>query len=520
MKDDFILTYDIGTTGNKCTVFDSLGQEVMASTVPYGTIYPKPGWSEQDPYLLWQSVVTGTRELIERFGLDPESVAGIGISGHMNGCIPVDADGEALYNNIIHSDCRTGPQCERIRERLGLDSFYRITGNRPDPHYTLPKVLWLKEHYPDLYQKTSCFLNTKDYICYRLTDHMGITDYSDASLTCMLDLGKRDWAYDMLKTLDVDTGKLPELHCSYEVAGGLSGEAAALLGLIPGTPVTVGGGDGACATRGSGVKEPGDAYHYLGSSSWIGTLCDAPVFDRDARIFNYFDLDGRHKVVCGTVQSAAASYNWAMDMLGRAPAGSDPAMDGGEETSSAFYDRMEALARSSPIGANGLFFLPYLMGERTPHWDPNARGAFVGFTLYHTRGDMVRSVYEGVAYALRSVLDVFRDNQVGIRDMILIGGGAKSKLWNEMLCNVFSLPVKVHSCPDVATSLGAAIAAGVGVGIFRDFRTAAETVYSRRCTPVEWECQEYEKYYRIYQSVYPRLKPVYDQIAGLENTRA
>ena len=195
-------------------------------------------------------------------------------------------------------------------------------------------------------------------------------------------------------------------------------------------------------------------------------------------------------------------------------------MDGGEETSSAFYDRMEALARSSPIGANGLFFLPYLMGERTPHWDPNARGAFVGFTLYHTRGDMVRSVYEGVAYALRSVLDVFRDNQVGIRDMILIGGGAKSKLWNEMLCNVFSLPVKVHSCPDVATSLGAAIAAGVGVGIFRDFRTAAETVYSRRCTPVESECQEYEKHYRIYQSVYPRLKPVYDRIAGLENTRA
>jgi len=155
------------------------------------------------------------------------------------------------------------------------------------------------------------------------------------------------------------------------------------------------------------------------------------------------------------------------------------------------------------------------MGERTPYWDPNTRGAFVGFTLYHTRSDMVRSVYEGISYALRSVLDVFQDNQVGIRDMILIGGGAKSRLWNEMLCSIFALPVKVHSFPDVATSLGAAIAAGVGVGMFHDFRTAAEAVYSRRCTPVESECREYEKHYRIYRSVYPRLKPVYDRIAEL-----
>ena len=173
------------------------------------------------------------------------------------------------------------------------------------------------------------------------------------------------------------------------------------------------------------------------------------------------------------------------------------------------------MARSSPIGSNGLFFLPYLMGERTPLWDPNTRGAFVGFTLYHTRSDMVRSVYEGVAYALRSVLDVFGENRVGIRDMILIGGGAKSRLWNEMLCNVFHMPVKVHPSPGAATSLGAAIAAGVGVGIFRDFRTAMETVYSRQYSPEESEYREYERHYKIYRSIYPRLKPVYDEIAGL-----
>jgi len=505
MNDTLILTYDIGTTGNKCTVFNGLGQEIMSCTMPYETIYPRPGWSEQDPNILWQSVIDGTNKLINQHGLNPKNVEVIGISGHMNGCIPISAQGKVLYNNIIHSDSRTWPQCNMIEEHIDPYSFYRITGNRLDPHYTLPKVLWLKEHYPDIYRQASYFINTKDYISYCLTGRLGITDYSDASLTCMLDINTQDWAYEMLKTLDVDTEKLPSLHASYEVAGGLSKEAAGLLGLIPGTPVTVGGGDGACATRGSGVKKPGDAYNYLGSSSWIATLCDKPILDQTARIFNYFDLDGRHKIVCGTIQSAAASYNWAIDMLGQ----------GMEEDSNNIYDKMESLARSSPPGSNGLFFLPYLMGERTPHWDPNTRGAFVGFTLYHTRCDMIRSVYEGVAYALKSVMDVFSENLVGINDMILIGGGAKSRLWNEILCNTFNMPVKVHGSPGAATSLGAAIAAGVGVGIFRDFSHAVDTSYSRQYTPDEAQNREYERFYKVYRSMYPRLKPVYDEIAKL-----
>ncbi len=508
MKKNYILTYDIGTTGNKCTVFDSIGQEVMATTVPYDTIFPKPGWSEQDPHDFWQSVVTGTRVLIDRVGLEPRGIAVIGISGHMNGCIPIDKKGNALYNNIIHSDCRTQSQCAFIQGNIDFDSFYQITGNRIDPHYTLPKVLWLKENHPEIYHQTRYFINTKDYISYCLTGNLGITDYSDASLTCMLDLTTGDWAYDMLKYLGLDAGKLPSLHSSNEIAGGLSKEAADLLGLIPGTPVTVGGGDGACATRGSGVKNPGDTYNYFGSSSWIANLSDSPILDKDARIFNYFDLDGKHMIVCGTVQSAAASYNWAMDMLGQ---NSNDLLHDPQK----FYDKMEALARNAPIGSNGLFFLPYLMGERTPLWDPNTRGAFVGFTLYHNRSDMVRSVYEGVAYALRSVLDVFRENQANIHDMILIGGGAKSRLWNEMLCNIFNIPVKVHSSPGVATSLGAAIAAGVGVGIFKDYESAVEPLFSRQYSPDESENSEYERHYDIYKSIYPGLKPVYNEIVKL-----
>ena len=522
MEKNYILTYDIGTTGNKCTVFDSIGQEVMATTVPYDTIYPKPGWSEQDPHDFWQSVVTGTRELIDRFGLQPKDIAVIGISGHMNGCIPIDAKGNVLYNNIIHSDCRTQEQCSFIEEYIDFNSFYHITGNRIDPHYTLPKVLWLKEHYPDLYKQTRYFINTKDYISYCLTGNLGITDYSDASLTCMLDLNKKEWSYDMLKYLGLDAGKMPSLHASNEIAGGLSDKAADLLGLIPGTPVTVGGGDGACATRGSGVKNPGDTYNYFGSSSWIANFCDSPILDKDARIFNFFDLDGKHMVVCGTVQSAAASYNWAMDMLGQTSQNYNSTNNSQNNYNSQvgrdpqeFYNNMEALARSAPIGSNGLFFLPYLMGERTPLWDPNTRGAFVGFTLYHTRNDMVRSVYEGVAYALKSVLDVFRENQANIRDMILIGGGAKSRLWNEMLCSVLNISVKVYNSPGVATSLGAAIAAGVGAGIFKDYESAIKPLFSRQNSPEELENKEYERHFNIYKSIYPGLKHVYNEIAKL-----
>ncbi len=510
MERNLILTYDIGTTGNKCAIFNSKGQEVMSSIVSYDTIFPKPGWAEQDPHDFWQSVVTGTKQLIEK-GLNPKEVAVIGLSGHMNGCIPLDENGEVLYNNIIHSDSRTDEQCDFIRQNIDDETYYRITGNRIDPHYTLPKVLWLKQYYTDIYHKTRYFVHTKDYISYRLTGNIGISDYSDASLTCMLDLHKGEWAYDMLKTLKVDANKLPELRCSYEIAGYLTKEAADILGLVEGTPVTVGGGDGACATRGAGVKNVGDAYNYFGSSSWIATLNETPVIDNTARIFNFFDLNGKDMNICGTVQTAAAGYNWAIDILG--PSGEE--VSGGKSSSKSIYDKMESMARSSTIGAHGMFFLPYLMGERTPLWDPNTRGAFIGFTLFHDRNDMIRAVYEGIAYALRTVLDVFKDNQLNFKDIILIGGGAKSTLWTEMLCHVYNIPVKVHPTPGVATSLGAAIAAGIGVGIFKDFATAVDPHFVRICTPDPAQHDEYEKFYQVFRSIYPNIKPVYDKIAEL-----
>ncbi len=512
-KNNLILTYDLGTTGNKCTIFDETGQELYSINIPYPTYYPRPGWAEQDPADFWMSVVQGTKMLMETHGLNASEIAVIGLCGHMNGCIPVDASGNVLYRNIIHSDSRSASACDHIARRIPFQDFYQITGNRLDAHYTLPKILWLMENYPDIYYRTRFFINTKDYIAYRLTDVPGVTDYSDASLTCMLDMSRRDWALDMLKDIGFDTNKLPRLMRSIDLAGTLTKQAADALGLVAGVPIAVGGGDGACASRGAGMTKPGTAYNYLGSSAWISTLSPKPVYDADARIFNYFDLDGVHSNVCGTVQSAAASFNWAVDML--ASPGLESAGKVMEEKER--YAWVEKAARLSPPGANGVFFLPYLMGERTPLWDGNTRGAFVGFTLYHNKSDMLRAVYEGVGFALKSVLDVFTENKIAIEELTLIGGGAKSMLWNEILCALFRIPLKVHKVPGEATSLGAAMAAGVSVGIFKDLVHAAKIEYARAYYPEEKMMQAYETPYRIYRSLYPRLKPVYEDITDSYN---
>ncbi|NLJ40182.1 MAG: xylulokinase, partial [Clostridiales bacterium] len=295
MKDrNYILTYDIGTTGNKTTVFNERGKKLWSVVAGYDTIYPKPGWSEQRPDDFWHSVIKLTKELVDVLGLEPGDIGAIGISGHMNGCIPVDRQGRVLFNNIIHSDSRSGKQCKDILRTYSSEYIYSITGNRLDPHYTLPKILWLKEHYPQIYNKAAYFLNTKDYIVYMLTGQLGITDYSDASLTCMLDLKTMSWSEELVTGVGIDMDKLPRLVNSHDIVGGLSEEAAEILGLRAGIPVVAGGGDGACATKGAGVTRLGMAYNYIGSSSWISTMSKDPVLDNKARIFNFCDLDGVH----------------------------------------------------------------------------------------------------------------------------------------------------------------------------------------------------------------------------------
>ncbi len=502
MEKDLIMTCDTGTTGCKCTLFNVKGEALFAVRRGYPTQYPHPNWAEQDPDVILEAMLDGIRELLLQ--VNPQRIACVGLSGTMNGCIPVDEAGMALYPNIIHSDSRTEAQVQRILEVVPFDDFYRLTGNRADTHYTLPKILWLKEHAPDVYRRARWFMNIKDYLYGSLTGRMGYTDYSDASLTIALDINKRQWANDLLRELELDVNRMPTILKGHDVRGRITRDIYRRCGLLPGTPVAIGGGDGACTTRGSGVSAPGSAYCYIGSSAWVAQLLDHPILDPKARIFNWLDMDGEDYHVCGTVQCGAAAFDWCLKNL-----------LGGHE-GSADISLVENMARQVAPGAEGVLFLPTLMGWRTPYWDPNTRGCLMGFSLYHDQRHIARAIYEGIAFALNACAEVMAECDAPVRSLMLTGGGARSGLWPDMIAAIFGLTTQVHRSPGETTSLGAAIAAGVGVGLFSSYADAAGMVSARSTHPVnpQWQAA-YKKVYAIYADIYGQIKPLNDRIAGM-----
>ena len=496
---DTILTFDIGTTGNKCTVFSSEGRSLASVTVPYETEYPRAGWAQQDPAHYWESVVKGMKELCQEFPQYTKRVSCIGLSGHMNGMLPVSAAGEPVFPEIIHSDSRSDSYCSVIRERIGDDEFFKITGNRIDSHLSLPKMLWFRDSYPELYKKTSWIIQSKDFIAGKLTGNWGSTDFSDASLTCVLDLKERSWSGTVAGETGLDIEKMPRLLSSHEMVGPLSRESASLLGLKEGIPVFAGGGDASCSARGAGIADCSTAQNYIGSSSWISVLSPQPLLDRGRRIQNFYDLDGKHINICGTVQCAGIALDWMMSEI-----------TGGRTD----YRAVEAEAAQSPPGSEGLYFIPYFMGERTPHWNSLLKGSFLGLSLNHKNRDMVRAVFEGIAFALKDVASVFEENGIEISELSLTGGGALSPFWNRMMSSIYGKPVKIPHAPKQATSLGAALAAGVGSGIFGSYEAAAEVVsFERSIRPDEEESGKYRKIYTGFRNLYPAYKALSDVLS-------
>ena len=503
IEKDLLLTCDAGTTGCKCTVFNAQGEAVCSVKREYPTNYPRPNWSEQDPDVIKDAVFDGIKELLMQ--VSAQRIACVGLSGTMNGCIPVDAGGKVLHPNIIHSDTRTEAQLDEISAVISMKDFYELTGNRIDCHYTLPKILWLKKHRPEVYAKTRWWLNTKDYIYGCLTGRFGYTDYSDASLTIALDIKNRRWANELLTELGLDTDRMPALLAGHDIKGRITRDVYYATGLITGTPVAIGGGDGACTARGAGVVNPGSGYTYIGSSAWVSQILSKPVFDEEARIFDYLDMDGQSYHVCGTVQCGAAAFDWATKNL----LGSTDGLMG--------ISRVENMARQIKPGAEGVMFLPTLMGWRTPYWDANTKGVLMGFSLYHDQRHIARAVYEGIAYALNSCVQVMNECGAPINSMMLTGGGARSGLWPDMLSSIYGLETRVHKSPGETTSLGAAIAAGVGVGMFRTYEDAAAVISARSVHPVnvQWQ-EEYARYYPLYAQIYERVKPINDAIAAIK----
>ncbi|MFC2015349.1 xylulokinase [Chloroflexota bacterium] len=496
---DCILAHDLGTTGNKATLFDVNGSAVAATFVPYVTAYPRANWAEQDPDDWWQAVRDSTRQLLDRGDASPDRIAVVSFSGMMNGMLPVDADGRPLRSAIIWADQRATDEAEFLAESCGMEEVYRRTGHRPGASYTAAKLLWLKRHQPELYQATHQVLQAKDYAAFRLSGAYA-TDYSDASSTNLYDLGRRDWATDVIDAIGLDHSMLPPVHPSSTVIGAVTPGAATETGLLSGTPVVIGGGDGACATVGAGSVRPGDAYNYVGSSSWIAVTSDKPLNDPQMRTFTFAHLDPELYFPTGTMQCAGGSFDWLERLL-----------RGGR--GDMMHDELIEMAAAIEPGAGGLLFLPHLIGERSPHWNPRARGVFAGLAMAHGRAEMVRAVLEGVAFNLKLILDAFLEQGIQIQAMRLIGGGARSPLWRQILADVYNLPILRPALLAEATSLGAAIAGGIGVGIFPDYSVAYELVELAEAEqPVQSHVERYADVCALFQRTYAVMEPIFDSL--------
>ena len=501
-----ILAHDLGTSGNKATLFSSDGQLIRSSQYTYPTHYFHNNWAEQDADDWWKAVCACSKEVLT--GFDPQDVAVVSFSGQMMACVCVDEKGTPLRKAIIWADQRAETEANHIRAQISEEDFYHITGHKISPSYSLEKLMWVKNHEPEIYQRTYRMLQAKDYIIYKLTGNF-VTDYSDASGSHLFDLSTLQWSDQIIGISGIDREKLPELYPSTTVAGEVTAVAAKASGLAVGTPVVCGGGDGLCASVGAGCVKEGIAYNYIGSSSWIAIATPRPVYDLQMRTFTFAHIVPGMYSPTGTMQAAGASYQWLRNEL----AGLETLE--AEKQAVSTYEVMNQLVQTSPVGAKGLLYLPYLLGERSPRWNPNARGAFIGLKMEHTRADLFRAVLEGITLNLNIILDVFKEH-VGIDEMILIGGGAKGEVWRQMMADIYQLPVVKPNLLEEATAMGAAITGGVGIGLFDRFDVIDQFLeMESRQFPITENVKAYERVKPIFEQAYQQLVGVFDSLSEL-----
>lgn len=507
MAERLILAHDLGTTGNKASLYNEEGRVRASAFYGYPTEYAQPTWAEQDPEQWWQAVCISTRALLSDARVGPENVACVSFSGQMMGCVAVDAGARPLRKAIIWADQRAVPQAQRIIDGVGRDEAYRITGHRASSSYSGAKILWIRDHQPEIFRRVHKFLHAKDFVVARLTGAF-VTDYSDASGMNLYDLIARDWSAPILDAIDLDPALLPELHASTDVVGTVTAQAAEACGLRAGTPVVIGGGDGCCAATGAGVVREGSAYNYVGSSSWIAIATRAPILDPTMRTFTWAHLVPGMFSPCGTMQAAGGSYQWLRDTLGQQEKSAAAALG------LSAYELLNLQAAQSPPGARGLLFLPYLLGERSPRWNPNARGGFIGLTMRHSHADLVRAVLEGITLNLRVILDALQAQGAQVEAMRVIGGGARATLWRQIMADIYGMPVLRPALLEEATSLGAALAGGVGVGIFPGFDVAERIVQIVETNQPDPTTREpYTRLYDLFNRAYVALEPLFDGLA-------
>jgi len=509
---DTILAYDLGTGGNKASLYDADGRLLGAAFVPYDTEYPQAGWHEQRPEAWWDSVVQSTRRLSETGAADPASIRAIGISGHSLGCVPLDAQGRLLRESTpIWSDKRPGDQAARFFERVDPVRWYRLTGNGfPAPHYTVFKILWYRDHEPEIFGRAAKVIGTKDYVNFRLTGRVA-TDYSYGSGSGVYDLTGWDYSDELLAAADLPRELLPEIVPSTEVLGELTPEAAGALGLPQDVPVACGGVDNSCMALGAKNIAEGRVYASIGSSMWIAVSSARPLLEDEARpyVFTHV-IPGMFTSAVGMF-SAGTSLRWVRDRLcanlaERARAeGRDP------------YDLMTELAAGSPRGAKRLLFCPHLAGGSSLEASPNVRGAFLGIDLGHTEADVVRAALEGIALNARLMLDELRRlGEIG-GEMVAVGGGSQSPLWRQIFADALEIDVLKTNVGQEAGSLGAAAVAAVGTGLWSDFQRIDEVHQVEDVAePIADNVALYEKLLPIFKRAAVTQAELGDSLAALD----
>lgn len=464
MMSDILLAHDLGTGGNKASLYDDQGRLLAAAFVPYDTEYPQAGWHEQRPEAWWQAVVQSTRQLLASGAADPRCIRGMALSGHSLGCVPLDASGRLLRPSTpIWSDKRPVAQAERFFARIDPVHWYRLTGNGfPAPHYTVFKTLWYRDHEPELFAAVDKIIGTKDYINYRLTGRIA-TDFSYASGSGVYELLGWDYSQELLDAADLPRAIFPEIVPSTEILGPLTAAAADALGLPRKIPVACGGVDNSCMALGAGNIAEGRVYASLGSSMWIAVSSSRPLLDDTAKPYVFTHVIPGMFTSAVAIFSGGTSLRWVRDQLcGNLVQQADSENDDP-------YVRMTALAEQSPVGARKLLFNPSLAGGSSLEPSPDLRGAFLGLDLKHTQADVIRSTLEGIALNLRLALDELRRLNPVADEMIVVGGGSRSSLWRQILADALEIDILKTNVGQDAGSLGAAAVAAVASGLWSDF---------------------------------------------------
>lgn len=494
----YYLGIDVSTTATKALLIDETGQIAAVASTEYPFDTPRPLWSEQDPELWWHGTQQSIQGILSKTGVAPGEIRGIGLTGQMHGLVLLDGSGNVLRPAILWNDQRTAEQCDQIRDRLGKQKLIDTTGNDALTGFTAPKILWVQQHEPENWDRSRNILLPKDFVRYQLTGAFAV-DKADGAGTLLMDLKARAWSPEVLAALEIDPGQLPRLYEGPEITGELTPEAAEATGLRAGTPVVAGGGDQAAQAVGVGAVRAGIVALTLGTSGVVFASSEQPLIEPDGRLHAFcHSVPGRWHLM-GVMLSAAGSLRWFRDTFA-------PGTD---------FDALLAPAEQASVGADGLLFLPYLTGERSPYPDALARGAFVGLTIRHGLAELTRAVLEGVAFGLRDSFGLMQQAGLGaIEQVRLSGGGARSPLWQQILADVLGTELVTVNTTEGA-AYGAALLAGVGSGRWASVDAAcAETIHVQgRVSPVAKRSGRYNDLYASYRELYPQLKSTFHKLA-------